>query len=127
MLTPFAVFGIRFQMCRRIHKDLKKQSALGLPEGWTFASGIGPNVTLISPTGDEFDSFQDALDRCSVAIDNIDEAMFEFETFLDGSIPWNDYSHFLVGLFGWVPMRDQSLLRQRAASRTNSPTNLVSY
>ena len=97
MLTPFAVFGIRFQMCRRIHKDFKKQSAPGLPEGWTFASGIGPNVTLISPTGDEFDSFQDALDRCSVAIDNIDEAMFEFETFLGGSIPWNDYSHFLVG------------------------------
>ena len=84
-------------MCRLIQKRLKKQRAPGLPKGWTFASGIGPNVTLISPRGVEYFSSKHALDSCGVQIQDVNASMVEFETYVGGSILWKDDAHFLVG------------------------------
>ncbi|KAI2511078.1 hypothetical protein MHU86_3390 [Fragilaria crotonensis] len=72
-------------MCRLIHKDLKKQSAPGLPVGWTFVSGVGSVVTLISPCGDELNSVQDALDRCHGQIDDAEASRLKFVTHVGGS------------------------------------------
>ena len=62
-----------------------------------FASGLGSHLTIISPCGDEFHSFDQALNRCRGEIQDAKAAQVEFETHVGGSLLWKDDGHFLVG------------------------------
>ncbi|KAI2500919.1 hypothetical protein MHU86_13526 [Fragilaria crotonensis] len=86
-----------WKMCGFINKDLKKQPAPGFPPGWMFATGTGHILTIIAPCGDEFHSFEQALNRCRGEIQDAKAAQVEFETHVGGSLLWNDDGHFLVG------------------------------
>ena len=84
-------------MCRFIDKDTKKQPAPGLPPDWTFVTGAGPMMMIISPSGDEFNSLDDALNRRGGDSDDTDASKLEFQAHVGGSVLWNDNTHFLVG------------------------------
>jgi hypothetical protein len=84
-------------MCCVIDRESKKQPAPGLPKGWTFATGEGPKMMLISPNGEEFNSFEQALERCSGELKDLMSSIMEFQAHVGGTVLWNDDSHFLVG------------------------------
>jgi hypothetical protein len=84
-------------MCISINKDVKKQIAPGLPRGWTFATGAGPKVLLISPTGVEFHSLDDALDQIGNETYDREAARLAFQSNIGGTVLWNDDQHFLIG------------------------------